>query len=55
MATLTAALARTNVKWLSSYLCPFVVANSVTIPYGAYCMLPGTGGEPSDSGDVLVL
>lgn len=50
MATLTTALARTNVKWLSSYLNPFVVANAVTIPYGAYCMLPGTGGDTANRG-----
>lgn len=49
MANLTAYLNR-NTKKLWSAVQNFTVANAVTIPVGAYTMLPGTSGDTANRG-----
>lgn len=49
MATITAFVSR-NIKKLDSMVQAFTVANSVTIPVGAFTMLPGTSGDTANRG-----
>lgn len=50
MANLTAFAARGPLKTLWSATCKFVVENGVTIPVGAYTLLPGSSGNTATRG-----
>lgn len=49
MATITAYTDR-DIKIIDSYMQKFTVANGVTIPVGAYTMLPGSSGDTANRG-----
>jgi hypothetical protein len=49
MGTITAYTNR-NIKKIWSAVQNFTIANSVTIPVGAYTMLPGTSGDTANRG-----
>jgi hypothetical protein len=50
MANLTAFAARGPLKTLWSATCKFIVENAITIPVGAYTLLPGTSGNTATRG-----
>jgi hypothetical protein len=49
MATITTYTDR-DIKIIDSYMINFTVANAVTIPVGAYTMLPGSSGDTANRG-----
>jgi len=49
MASITTYTDR-DIQIIDSYVLKFTVANAVTIPVGAYTMLPGTSGDTANRG-----
>lgn len=49
MATITTYTDR-DIKIIDSYMQDFTIANAVTIPVGAYTMLPGSSGDTANRG-----